>query len=213
MSHSSPPGTPFSTPLSSSAKEAEARIRNLFSAKRGRPPLLILVLAWTLKGMTDALGIGDFVRQAVSLNEGLMRFVPLLIFCIAIFIAFSSGTSWGTFAILVPIVVNMFSETDPTMMIVAVSAVLAGAVCGDHISPISDTTVMSSAGAQSNHLNHVSTQMQYAAVTACVCLVGYLIAAVTRTWWITLGVSLLLLLAVLTGMRRFCAKKAENGKK
>ena len=177
------------------------------------PPILILVLAWTLKGMTDALGIGDFVRQAVSLNEGLMRFVPLLIFCIAIFIAFSSGTSWGTFAILVPIVVNMFSETDPTMMIVAVSAVLAGAVCGDHISPISDTTVMSSAGAQSNHLNHVSTQMQYAAVTACVCLVGYLIAAVTRTWWITLGVSLLLLLAVLTGMRRFCAKKAENGKK
>ena len=93
------------------------------------PPILILVLAWTLKGMTDALGIGDFVRQAVSLNEGLMRFVPLLIFCIAIFIAFSSGTSWGTFAILVPIVVNMFSETDPTMMIVAVSAVLAGAVC------------------------------------------------------------------------------------
>ena len=81
------------------------------------PAILILVLAWTLKGMTDALGIGDFVRQAVSLNAGLMRFVPLLIFCIAIFIAFSSGTSWGTFAILVPIVVNMFSETDPNMMI------------------------------------------------------------------------------------------------
>ena len=95
------------------------------------PPILILVLAWTLKGMTDALGIGDFVRQAVSLNEGLMRFVPLLIFCIAIFIAFSSGTSWGTFAILVPIVVNMFSETDPTMMIVAVSAVLAASACGE----------------------------------------------------------------------------------
>ena len=95
------------------------------------PPILILVLAWTLKGMTDALGIGDFVRQAVSLNEGLMRFVPLLIFCIAIFIAFSSGTSWGTFAILVPIVVNMFSETDPTMMIVAVSAVLAGPYFAD----------------------------------------------------------------------------------
>ena len=92
------------------------------------PAILILVLAWTLKGMTDALGIGDFVRQAVSLNAGLMRFVPLLIFCIAIFIAFSSGTSWGTFAILVPIVVNMFSETDPNMMLVAVAAVLAGAV-------------------------------------------------------------------------------------
>ena len=128
-------------------------------------------------------------------------------------LAFATGTSWGTFAIFVPIVVNMFAELDPTMMIISVAAVLAGAVCGDHISPISDTTVMSSAGAQSNHLNHVSTQMQYAAVTACVCLVGYLIAAVTRTWWITLGVSLLLLLAVLTGMRRFCAKKAENGKK
>ena len=102
------------------------------------PPILILVLAWTLKGMTDALGIGDFVRQAVSLNEGLMRFVPLLIFCIAIFIAFSSGTSWGTFAILVPIVVNMFSETDPTMMIVAVSAVLAGAVCVTDSNPYLD---------------------------------------------------------------------------
>ena len=94
------------------------------------PPILILVLAWTLKGMTDALGIGDFVRQAVSLNEGLMRFVPLLIFCIAIFIAFSSGTSWGTFAILVPIVVNMFSETDPTMMIVAASSSRSRTITG-----------------------------------------------------------------------------------
>ena len=123
------------------------------------PAILILVLAWTLKGMTDALGIGTFVRSAINLNSSLMNFVPLVIFCIAIFIAFSSGTSWGTFAIFVPIVVNMFAELDPTMMIISVAAVLAGAVCGDHISPISDTTIMSSSGAQSNHINHVQTRM------------------------------------------------------
>ena len=171
------------------------------------PAILILVLAWTLKGMTDALGIGDFVRQAVSLNAGLMRFVPLLIFCIAIFIAFSSGTSWGTFAILVPIVVNMFSETDPNMMLVAVAAVLAGAVCGDHISPISDTTIMSSSGAQSNHINHVQTQMQYAMVVAAVCIVGYLIAGIVKIWWAALGSSLLILFAVLTVLKRREQKK------
>ena len=164
--------------------------------------ILILVLAWTLKGMTDALGIGDFVRQAVSLNAGLMRFVPLLIFCIAIFIAFSSGTSWGTFAILVPIVVNMFSETDPNMMIVAVAAVLAGAVCGDHISPISDTTIMSSSGAQSNHINHVQTQMQYAMVVVAACVPGYLIAGFTENWLLTLAASLVILTVMLLWLRK-----------
>ena len=159
-------------------------------------------MAGVLLRKKDALGIGDFVRQAVSLNEGLMRFVPLLIFCIAIFIAFSSGTSWGTFAILVPIVVNMFSETDPTMMIVAVSAVLAGAVCGDHISPISDTTIMSSSGAQSNHINHVQTQMQYAMVVVAACVPGYLIAGFTENWLITLVSSLAILTAALLYLRR-----------
>lgn len=126
-----------------------------------------------------------------------MRFVPLLIFCIAIFIAFSSGTSWGTFAILVPIVVNMFSETDPNMMIVAVAAVLAGAVCGDHISPISDTTIMSSSGAQSNHINHVQTQMQYAMVVVAACVPGYLIAGFTENWLLTLAASLVILTVML----------------
>ena len=164
--------------------------------------ITVLCLNILSEGMTDALGIGDFVRQAVSLNEGLMRFVPLLIFCIAIFIAFSSGTSWGTFAILVPIVVNMFSETDPTMMIVAVSAVLAGAVCGDHISPISDTTIMSSSGAQSNHINHVQTQMQYAMVVVAACVPGYLIAGFTENWLITLVSSLAILTAALLYLRR-----------
>ena len=166
------------------------------------PPILILVLAWTLKGMTDALGIGDFVRQAVSLNEGLMRFVPLLIFCIAIFIAFSSGTSWGTFAILVPIVVNMFSETDPTMMIVAVSAVLAGAVCGDHVSPISDTTILASAGAQCHHINHVSTQIPYVLCVAACCFLGYLAAGITANGWVGTGVGFVALIVVLVILDR-----------
>ena len=178
------------------------------------PAVTILVFAWTLKGVGDAMGLAQFVGSVVGDHASASIFIPVVLFAVAVFLSFSTGTSWGTFAILVPIATGMFAAgTNLEMMIISVSAVLAGAVCGDHISPISDTTVMSSAGAQSNHLNHVSTQMQYAAVTACVCLVGYLIAAVTRTWWITLGVSLLLLLAVLTGMRRFCAKKAENGKK
>ena len=177
------------------------------------PAVTILVFAWTLKGVGDAMGLAQFVGSVVGDHASASIFIPVVLFAVAVFLSFSTGTSWGTFAILVPIATGMFAaRTNLEMMIISVSAVLAGAVCGDHISPISDTTVMSSAGAQSNHLNHVSTQMQYAAVTACVCLVGYLIAAVTRTWWITLGVSLLLLLAVLTGMRRFCAKKAENGK-
>lgn len=178
------------------------------------PAVTILVFAWTLKGVGDAMGLAQFVGSVVGDHASASIFIPVVLFAVAVFLSFSTGTSWGTFAILVPIATGMFAAvTNLEMMIISVSAVLAGAVCGDHISPISDTTVMSSAGAQSNHLNHVSTQMQYAAVTACVCLAGYLIAAVTRTWWITLGVSLLLLLAVLTGMRRFCAKKAENGKK
>lgn len=166
------------------------------------PAILILVLAWTLKGMTDALGIGTFVRSAINLNSSLMNFVPLVIFCIAIFIAFSSGTSWGTFAIFVPIVVNMFAELDPTMMIISVAAVLAGAVCGDHISPISDTTIMSSSGAQSNHINHVQTQMQYAFVVIAVCAVGYLIAGFTENWWLTLLCSLVILTGVLLEIRK-----------
>ena len=166
------------------------------------PAILILVLAWTLKGMTDALGIGEFVRGSISLSPGLVHFIPLIIFCIAIFIAFSSGTSWGTFAILVPIVINMFAESDQTMMIIAVSSVLAGAVCGDHLSPISDTTIMSSSGAQSNHINHVRTQMQYAFVVIVVCVAGYLIAGFTKSWWITLISSLVLLTCVLLVIRK-----------
>lgn len=167
------------------------------------PAVAILIFAWSLKGMGDALGIGAFVENLVGTNASASVILPAVMFMIAIFLAFSTGTSWGTFAILVPIVVAMFpGQKNLEMMIISVAAVLAGAVCGDHISPISDTTVMSSAGAQSNHINHVSTQMQYAMVVAAVCIVGYLIAGIVKIWWAALGSSLLILFAVLTVLKR-----------
>lgn len=172
------------------------------------PAVAILIFAWSLKGVGDALGIAAFVESVVGSNASASVFIPAIMFLVAIFLAFSTGTSWGTFAILVPIVIAMFPGADNIeMMIIAVSAVLAGAVCGDHVSPISDTTVMSSAGAQSNHINHVSTQMQYAMVVAVVCFVGYLIAGIVQIWWLSLGVSLILLLIVLTVMKRWTEAK------
>jgi len=175
------------------------------------PAILILTLAWTLKGITDTLGMGTFIGETVQIDSMLAGLAPVIIFLIAIFVAFSSGTSWGTFAILVPVVVNMFGKTDTTMMSVAVAAVLAGAVCGDHVSPISDTTIMSSSGAQSNHLNHVRTQMEYAMVVVAVCVVGYLIAGFTKSWWLSLGSSLALLTLVLLVIKNRVQKgeKAE----
>ena len=137
------------------------------------PAITILIFAWSLKGIGDAMGLAEFVGGIVGENASASIFIPVVLFAVAIFLSFSTGTSWGTFAILVPIATGMFAgNTSLEMMIISVSAVLAGAVCGDHVSPISDTTVMSSAGAQSNHLNHVSTQMQYAAIVAGVCMVG-----------------------------------------
>ena len=172
------------------------------------PAITILIFAWSLKGMGDAMGLAEFVGGIVGENASASIFIPVVLFAVAIFLSFSTGTSWGTFAILVPIATGMFAgNTSLEMMIISVSAVLAGAVCGDHVSPISDTTVMSSAGAQSNHLNHVSTQMQYAAIVAGVCMVGYIIAALTKTWWLTLGISLLILLAILMGMKIVLSKR------
>lgn len=166
------------------------------------PAVTILIFAWSLKGMGDALGLADFVGHAVGDNASASIFIPVVMFAAAVFLSFSTGTSWGTFAILVPIATALFSGGgDIEMMVISVSAVLAGAVCGDHVSPISDTTVMSSAGAQSNHINHVSTQMQYAAVVAAVCIVGYLIAGLIHVWWIVLGISILLLVGALTVIR------------
>ena len=172
------------------------------------PAITILIFAWSLKGIGDAMGLAEFVGGIVGENASASIFIPVVLFAVAIFLSFSTGTSWGTFAILVPIATGMFAgNTSLEKMIISVSAVLAGAVCGDHVSPISDTTVMSSAGAQSNHLNHVSTQMQYAAIVAGVCMVGYIIAALTKIWWLTLGISLLILLAILMGMKIVLSKR------
>ena len=133
-------------------------------------------------------------------------------FAVGLFLAFSTGTSWGTFAILIPIVVAIFGGQNLEMMIISVSAVLAGAVCGDHVSPISDTTIMSSAGAQSNHMNHVSTQMQYAIVVVAVCIVGYIISGLTKRWWISLPSSTVLLVIVLEVIRSHSLKQDAKAK-
>ena len=154
------------------------------------PAITILIFAWSLKGIGDAMGLAEFVGGIVGENASASIFIPVVLFAVAMI-------ATGMFA----------GNTSLEMMIISVSAVLAGAVCGDHVSPISDTTVMSSAGAQSNHLNHVSTQMQYAAIVAGVCMVGYIIAALTKIWWLTLGISLLILLAILMGMKIVLSKR------
>ena len=176
------------------------------------PAVTILIFAWSLKGMGDALGLADFVGHVVGDNASASIFIPAVLFAAAVFLSFSTGTSWGTFAILVPIATSMFTgSANMQMMIISVSAVLAGAVCGDHVSPISDTTVMSSAGAQSNYINHVSTQMQYAAVVAVICFFGYILAGLVHIWWVVLGVSLIVLLGVLTAMKIILGKRQEKG--
>ena len=175
------------------------------------PAVTILIFAWSLKGMGDALGLADFVGHVVGDNASASIFIPAVLFAAAVFLSFSTGTSWGTFAILVPIATAMFSGgADMQMMVISVSAVLAGAVCGDHVSPISDTTVMSSAGAQSNHINHVSTQMQYASIVTVISFAGYILAGFVHVWWVVLGTSLIVLLAVLTGMKTYLGRKQER---
>ena len=136
-----------------------------------------------------------------------MNLLPAIIFLVGCFLAFSTGTSWGTFGILIPIVVAVFAGTNHELMIISISACMAGAVCGDHCSPISDTTIMSSAGAQSNHINHVQTQMQYAMVVAVVCVVGYIIAGICKNWLITLLLSAALLVVALFGIKKYYDKK------
>ena len=162
------------------------------------PAILILTFAWTLKAMTDSLGAKDFVADLVSHSAGsLMNFLPAVIFLIGCFLAFATGTSWGTFGILIPIVVAVFQDTNHSLMIISISACMAGAVCGDHCSPISDTTIMASAGAQCNHVNHVSTQLPYAIVAAAVSFVSYIIAGFVQNAWICLPIAIVLMLAVL----------------
>lgn len=141
-------------------------------------PILILTMAWTLSGMTGLLGAKFYVHDLVAGSAGALKLLlPCIIFIVALFLAFSTGTSWGTFAILIPIVCNVFGSGDTyEMLVISIAACLSGAVCGDHCSPISDTTIMASAGAHSDHVNHVSTQLPYTLTAAAVSFTGYLIA-------------------------------------
>jgi Na+/H+ antiporter NhaC len=173
------------------------------------PAIIILICAWTLNSMTGSLGAKVFIAQLIEGSAGaLQAFLPGIIFLIAVGLSFSTGTSWGTFGILIPIVLSVFGATDGTLTIVAVSACMAGAVCGDHCSPISDTTIMASAGAQCNHINHVSTQLPYALMVAGVSFVCYLIAGFLPNAWIVLPVGLVLLVGTMLTIKALTKKKA-----
>lgn len=166
------------------------------------PAILILTFAWTLKAMTDSLGADVYVAGLVASSAGaFMNFLPAIIFVVGCFLAFATGTSWGTFGILIPIVVAVFQNGDPQMMIMSISACMAGAVCGDHCSPISDTTIMASAGAQCEHVNHVTTQLPYAVVAAVVSFITYIVAGFVKSAWIALPVGILLMVLVLFALR------------
>lgn len=183
------------------------------------PAILILTFAWTLKTMTNHLEAGAFVSGVVQSATALSVLLPVILFVVAIGLAFATGTSWGTFGILIPIVTSVFeaelanvSQTGeiPSMVIICISACLAGAVCGDHCSPISDTTIMASTGAQCDHVNHVSTQLPYALTVAAVCVVGYLLSGFVHNVFIVLGFSLVLMLAVLFAIRFFVKRKESR---
>ena len=162
------------------------------------PAIMILTFAWTLKAMTDSLGAAVFVEEAMrSVAGGIEVILPAIIFLVGCGLAFATGTSWGTFGILIPIVVAVFAKSSPEMMIISMSACMAGAVCGDHCSPISDTTIMASAGAQCDHVTHVSTQLPYAILAAAVSFVTYIVAGFVKTAWIALPVGIVLMLIVL----------------
>lgn len=184
------------------------------------PAILILTFAWTLKTMTNHLEAGAFVSGVVQSATALSVLLPVILFVVAIGLAFATGTSWGTFGILIPIVTSVFeaelanvSQTGeiPSMVIICISACLAGAVCGDHCSPISDTTIMASTGAQCDHVNHVSTQLPYALTVAAVCVVGYLLSGFVHNVFIVLGFSVALMLAVLFAIRFFVKRKEGRG--
>lgn len=171
------------------------------------PAIMILACAWTLKAMTDSLGAKIFISRLVESSAGKLDFIlPAIIFAIAVGLSFATGTSWGTFGILIPIVLSVFDSSNP-MMIIAISACMAGAVCGDHCSPISDTTIMASAGAQCDHINHVSTQLPYALTVAGVSFVSYIIAGLVKSAWISLPIAIALLIATLFVVRAIANKK------
>ena len=166
------------------------------------PAILILTFAWTLKGMTDSLGAKEYVAGLVGGISGpWLALFPAVVFVVGAFLAFATGTSWGTFGILIPIVVSTFSGTNHTMMIISISACMAGAVCGDHCSPISDTTIMASAGAQCSHINHVSTQLPYVLVVAAVSCITYIIAGFVQSPVLPLVIGIVLMVGTLFGIK------------
>ena len=173
------------------------------------PAILILTFAWSLKAMTDSLGAKAFVEGVVKGSAGAFQaFLPAVVFLIGCFLAFATGTSWGTFGILIPITLSVFPLTDP-LGVVCVSACMAGAVCGDHCSPISDTTIMASAGAQCDHVDHVSTQLPYAITAAAVSFAAYLFAGFVPNALIALPVAILLMVGTLFVLKTWQAKKAN----
>jgi len=171
------------------------------------PAILILTFAWTLSGMTSLLGADVFVSTLFKSGaESLTLFLPAIVFLVAIFLAFATGTSWGTFGILLPIVVGI--GLDERLLIISISACLAGAVCGDHCSPISDTTIMASTGAQCDHINHVSTQLPYALTVATVSFAGYILAGFVQNAWIVLPITMVVLAGILLVIKVFTSKKS-----
>ena len=180
------------------------------------PAILILTFAWTLKTMTNLLDAGTFVSGIVESATAIQILLPLILFVVALGLSFATGTSWGTFGILIPIVTSVFSTEllnvtstgeIPSMVIICIAACLAGAVCGDHCSPISDTTIMASTGAQCDHVNHVSTQLPYAMTVAGVSAVGYLISGFVQNVFVVLGTSIALMLIVLFVIKAVTADK------
>ena len=187
------------------------------------PAILILSFAWTLKGTTDMMGAKDFVQNALSLSSGssdgsgaaLLCFLPAIIFIVGCFMAFATGTSWGTFGILIPIVCAVFEGTDYNMMIISISACMAGAVCGDHCSPISDTTIMASAGAQCNHVDHVATQLPYAIVAAVMSFAAYAIVGPMTyylhvKWFVMLPIFIALMIALVFVIKAIKRKNSQS---
>lgn len=174
------------------------------------PAILILTCAWTLKAMTDSLGAAEFVAGLMKgAADGLMSMLPAIIFLVGCFLAFATGTSWGTFGILIPIVVDVFASSSPELMIISISACMAGAVCGDHCSPISDTTIMASAGAQCDHVNHVSTQLPYAVLAAVISCITYIFAGFVKNPVISLGFGIAIMLITLLVIRNMQNRRKQ----
>ena len=170
------------------------------------PAIMILCCAWTLKAMTDSLGAKEFIAGLISgPAAGLQNFLPAIIFVVAVALAFSTGTSWATFGILIPIV--LAAIPDSPLTIVAISACMAGAVCGDHCSPISDTTVMASAGARCDHIAHVNTQLPYVLTVAAVSFVAYVVAPFAGSAWIALPIALALLIVTFFILKQLCQRR------